>query len=193
MSSFTQSLSVRLVFRPLKSEVKSRAMKAYPQWRSLLMIQTGGSCSCTRWLPREAVLSPFLKIFKNHLATALGNLLSVTLLEQGCCTRWSQEVPSNFNYSVFSFVVKILSYLPLLLRANADPSRSGFLSGHLILKDTSSYILLSCNVAYLFLQAFYNGGNNLNKIRLYRKGDFIPNSCLPNSNNLSLNRNSSQA
>lgn len=124
---------------------------------------------------------------------SLGNLLSVTLLEQGCWTRWSQEVSYNFNYSVFSFAVKILSYLPLLLRANADPSRSGFLSGHLILKDTSTYILLSGKVAYIFLQEFYNRRNNPNKIWLYRKEDFIPNSYIPNSNNLSLNRNSSWA
>lgn len=56
--------------------------RLYPQWRSLLITQTGRSGWCTRWLPKD-VLSPALKIFKSHLCTALGNLLSVTLLSRG--------------------------------------------------------------------------------------------------------------
>ena len=46
-------------------------------------------------LPREAVESPSLEIFKTHLDTVLCSLLWVTLLWQGGWTGWPTEVPVN--------------------------------------------------------------------------------------------------
>ena len=51
-------------------------------------------------LPREAVESPSLEIFKTHLDAVLCSLLHVTLLQQGGWTRWPTEVPSNPYHSV---------------------------------------------------------------------------------------------
>ena len=61
-----------------------------------------------------------------------------------------------FQLQLFFFSVKIFSYLALLLKPNVNPSQPGFPFGHLVLKDTSTYILLLCKLAYLFLQEFYN-------------------------------------
>ena len=48
-------------------------------------------------LPREAVDSPSLEIFKTCLDKVLCSLLWVTLLLQGGWTRWPTEVPSTPN------------------------------------------------------------------------------------------------
>ena len=51
-------------------------------------------------LPREAVESPSLEIFKTRPNVVLCSLLWVTLLRQGGWTRWPTDVPSNHNHSV---------------------------------------------------------------------------------------------
>ena len=54
-------------------------------------------------LPREAVESPSLEIFKTRLDKVLCSLLWVTLLQQEGWTRWPTEVPSNPYYSVILY------------------------------------------------------------------------------------------
>jgi len=54
-------------------------------------------------LPSEAVDSVSVEILETHLDTVLGNLLWLTLLEQGDSTRGSQEVPSNLSNSVMLY------------------------------------------------------------------------------------------
>jgi len=51
-------------------------------------------------LPRGAVESPSLEIFKTRLDKVLRSLLWVTLLRQGGWTGWPTEVPSNPEHSV---------------------------------------------------------------------------------------------
>ena len=56
-----------------------------------------------RRLPRGVVESPSLEKFKSGLDVVLGNLLKVTLLEQGGLEKMSsREVSSKFSYSVIS-------------------------------------------------------------------------------------------
>lgn len=56
-----------------------------------------------RWhrLPRELVESPPLEILKTWLDMAQSNLLYLTLLVQWDWARWSPEVTSSLNHSVF--------------------------------------------------------------------------------------------
>lgn len=45
-----------------------------------------------------------LKTFKSHLEMVLGNLLYVTLIQQGELTRWSAEIPSNLSNSAILWI-----------------------------------------------------------------------------------------
>lgn len=45
-----------------------------------------------------------LKTFKSHLEIVLGNLLYVTLIQQGELTRWSAEIHSNMSDSAIPWI-----------------------------------------------------------------------------------------
>ena len=59
----------------------------------------------TNRLPREAVESPSLEIFKPRLDAVLCSLLWVTLLGQGVWAGWPTEVPSNPDHPVILWLL----------------------------------------------------------------------------------------
>lgn len=86
---------------------------SHTYWGSLLLLHLRKHFFTMRvvkhWgrLPRDVVKSPSVDIFKTWLGMVLGNLLQLTLLEQGVWPTWSQEVcfqPRHFCNSPTSFL-----------------------------------------------------------------------------------------